>query len=74
MSIPCHGMSLMLLQPPVQVEVVVLFAPQHPGQCLAVHTPFVFAQRRWSNPIVELVRLCKASRQCLIECNEGVGR
>src|SRR5579863_2256354 len=74
MSGACQWMSLMFFQPFVQVEVVVLFAPKHPGQRLTMHCSFVFAQRRWSNSIVKLVRLCKAGSKGLIECDERIAR
>ena len=38
-------MTLVLLQPLIQIEVVVLLAPQHSRQRLAVHPPFIFVQR-----------------------------
>ena len=38
-------MSVMLLQPLVEIEIVVLLGPQHSGQRLAVYATFVFAQR-----------------------------
>ncbi len=37
-------MSFMFLEPAVEVEIVVLLAPQHPRQSLAVHAAFVLAQ------------------------------
>ncbi len=38
-------MTLVLLQPSIQIEVVVLLAPEHARQRLAVHPPFIFTQR-----------------------------
>src|SRR5213592_4397339 len=46
-----------LLKPSIYVEVVVLLAPQHSRQRLAVHPPFIFVQRGRRNPIVELVSI-----------------
>ena len=39
-------MALVLAEPPLEIEVVVLLAPQHAGQRLAVHAALVVAQRR----------------------------
>ena len=45
----------MLNQPLIEIEVVVLLAPQHAGQCLTVHPPFIVVQRMRRNPRVEFV-------------------
>ena len=37
--------AFVLAQPPLQIEVVELLAPQHSGQSLPVHPPLVFVQR-----------------------------
>ena len=47
--------ALVLGQPPLEVEVVELLAPQHAGQRLPVDAPLVFVQRRRRDPRVELV-------------------
>jgi len=48
-------MTLVLGEPPLEVEVVELLAPQHAGQRLAVHPALVLAQRWRRDPLVELV-------------------
>jgi hypothetical protein len=48
-------MTVMLLKPLFQVEVVELLAPQHAGQSLPVHTALIFGQRLRRDPLVELV-------------------
>ena len=52
-------MALVLAQPPLQVEVVELLAPQHAGQRLAMHAPLVLAERRRRDPLVELVGVAR---------------
>src|SRR6195256_4306694 len=66
-------MSSMRLQPAVEVEIVVLLAPQHSRQGLAVHATFILAQRRWGDPLVEFVGIGQASSKYLVERSEGVG-
>ena len=46
---PCRAdveqrVALVLAQPPLEVEVVELLAPQHAGERLAVHPPLVFVR------------------------------
>ncbi len=41
-------MTLVLAQPALQIEVVVLLAPQHSRQRLAMHPALVFGQRLWA--------------------------
>ena len=41
---PVERMGLVLLQPPVEVEVVVLLGPEHPGERLAVHAALVLGR------------------------------
>jgi hypothetical protein len=60
-------MRLVLLQPPVEVEVVVLLRPQHPREGLAVDAALVFAQRAGRDPFVELVGVGHALPQRLLE-------
>ena len=52
---PDERMRLVLLEPRVHVKEVVLFPPEHPGERLPVDPPFVLAQRRGRDPVVELV-------------------
>ena len=37
-------MTLVLDEPALQIEVVELLAPEHPGQCLAVNPAFIFVE------------------------------
>jgi hypothetical protein len=60
-------MGLVLLEPAVEVEVVVLLRPQHPGEGLAVDAALVFAQRAGRDPVVELVGVGHALSQRLLE-------
>jgi hypothetical protein len=46
-------MTPVLDQPLIQIEVVVLLAPQHARQCLAVHPSFIFVQRVRRKALVE---------------------
>ena len=63
----------MLLQPTVEIEVVVLLAPQHSGQRLAVHATFVLAQRARGDPVIKLVRVSEARGKDLVKRVECVG-
>ena len=74
MSRARQGMSLMLVQPFVEIEIVVLLAPQHSGQRLAVHATFVLAQRTRGDPIVEFVRISETGGEYLVKCAEWIGR
>ena len=65
-------MTLVLLKPSIQIEVVVLLAPQHARQRLAVHPPFILVQRRRRNPIVELVSVGDPALEDLVEAAEGL--
>ena len=64
----------MLLQPLVQIEVVILLAPEHPGQRLAVYAAFILGERTRGDPIIELVRIREAGDECLVKSVERVGR
>ena len=65
-------MTLVLAQPALQVEVVVLLAPQHSRQRLAVHPALIFGQRLGRNPLVEFVGVGDAALEDLLEAAEGV--
>ena len=68
-------MALVLAQPPLEVEVVELLAPQHARQRLAVHPALVLGQRLRRDPLVELVRVARSgSSNDPVEVREGVGR
>ena len=60
-------MRLVLLQPAVQVEVVVLLRPQHPRERLAVDPALVLAQRAGRDPVVELVGVLEPLPERLLE-------
>ena len=64
-------MALVRAQPPLQVEVVELFAPQHAGERLAMHAPLVLAERGRRDPLVELVGVADSAREDLIDVLEG---
>src|SRR5688572_9499482 len=66
-------MALMLGEPPLQIEVVELLAPQHAGQRLAMDAPLILVQRRGRDSLVELVRLVEALGERLVECLERSG-
>src|ERR1700746_1779805 len=66
--------GLMLLQPLVQIEVVVLLAPEHASQGLAVYTPLIRAQRTRSDSLVELICIGEASSKYLVKSFEWVRR
>ncbi len=65
-------MTPVLLQPLIQIEVVVLLAPEHPRQRLAVHPPFIFVQRLRRNPLVEFVRVGDPAFEYLLETAKGI--
>ena len=65
-------MTLVLLKPSIHIEVVVLLAPQHARQRLAVHPAFIFVQRGRRNPIVELVSVGDPALECLLEPAKGL--
>ena len=66
--------ALVLGQPLLQVEVVELLAPQHPGERLAMDAALVFGQRRRRDARVELVRVRQAIGKRLVEVREGRGK
>src|SRR5213594_4372609 len=61
-----------LLKPSIYVEVVVLLAPQHSRQRLAVHPAFIFVQRLRRDPIVELVSVGDPALEYLVEPAKGI--
>ncbi len=58
-AIAHQRMSVMLLQPPVDVEIVILLGPEHSCQGLPMHAALVFAQTFGSDAVVELVGIGK---------------
>ena len=65
-------MTPVLAQPALQIEVVVLLAPQHSRQCLAMHATLIFAKRFGCDPLVELVGVGDAALHDLVEIAERV--
>ena len=63
----------MLIKPAVEIEVVVLLAPQHSSECLPVNAALVFIQRGWSDPVIELIRVLQANGKCRVKGCEGIG-
>ena len=69
---PEKGMALVLAQPLFQIEVVVLLAPQHSRQRLAMHPALIFGQRIGRDPLVEFISVGDAAIEDLLEAGEGV--
>ncbi len=67
-------MALVLDQPLLQVEVVILLAPEHPRQRLAVHPALVFAESFRRDPPVEFVRVSDPALEDPLEALEGIFR
>ena len=65
-------MALVLAQPALQVEVVVLLGPQQSRQRLAVHPALVFVQRVGRNPLVEFVGVGDPALERLLEPAKGI--
>ena len=65
-------MTPVLLKPSIQIEVVVLLAPEHAGQRLAVHPALIFVQRVGRNPIVEFVGVGDPAFEYPIETAKGI--
>ena len=67
---PRSGVDVVLLEPAVEVEVVVLLAPQHPGQRLAHHRRLVRVVGRRGDRGVELVGLGDARGEQPLDVGE----
>jgi hypothetical protein len=65
-------MTVVLLQPSIQIEVVVLLAPQHAGQRLAMHPALIVGQRRRRDPLVEFVGVSDPALERLLETAKGL--
>ena len=65
-------MALVLAQPLLQVEVVVLLGPEHSRQRLAVHPALIVVQRVGRDPFVEFVGVGDAAFEYLLETAEGI--
>ena len=72
--VPEQGVSFVLVQPFVQIEVVVLLAPEHSGERLAMHAALVLTQCFWGDPLVEFVRVRQAGLEYLLKIAEGIRR
>src|SRR5215813_12076402 len=64
-------MSLMFSKPLVQIEVIILFAPEHPCRCLTMNTAFVLAQRTRCNPVIKFVRVRESGIKDLVKISKG---
>ena len=63
-------MTLVLAQPVLQIEVVVLLAPQQSRQRLAMHPALIFGQRSGRNPRVEFISIGDAVLEDRLEIAE----
>src|ERR1044071_1101988 len=60
-------MALVILEPLLEVEIIVLFAPQHACQRLAMHKPLVFGQGVGRDSLIKLVGISDAVFEYSIE-------
>src|SRR5215472_4429394 len=65
-------MGLMLLQPSVDVKIVILLGPQHARDGLPMHALFILAKILRSYAFIELVCVSKSAGKDLIEIPETV--
>ena len=65
-------MTLVLAQPLLQIEVIVLLGPEHSRQRLAMHQALIFVQRAGRNPLVELIGVSDPAFEYRIESTKGV--
>src|SRR5690348_8536513 len=66
------GMSVVLIEPSIHIEMVVLLGPQHSSQRLTVDAPFILAQRTRRDSRIEFVRIGNPGRKDLIESSKSV--
>src|SRR5208337_4487835 len=66
-------MSRVALEPLSHVKVVKLFAPERPGERLALHTAHVLARDVSVDTVVELVRLTQPEREYVAEPSKRLG-
>jgi hypothetical protein len=66
-------MSIVLKQPLVEIEIVILLRPQHARQGLPVDPLFVFAEILRRYAIVELVGFGQTLGENLVELRERIG-
>src|SRR5262245_34669446 len=67
-------MGLVLAEPLLEIEVVVLLAPEHPGEGLAMDKPRVVAERARRDTSVELVGIRDTAGEHPVEIAEAVVR
>src|SRR5271155_5605716 len=60
-------MRIVLVEPFIEIEIVILLGPQHSGERLPVNAALVFAQAGWSDALVKLVRIGETGVEGLIE-------
>ena len=66
-------MTLVLLKPLIQIEIVVLLAPQHSRKRLMMYSTLVFAQRLWRDPCIELISVGDPAFECFFETTKRIG-
>ena len=69
-----YRMSVVLEQPFVEVEIVILFGPQHARQRLAVYAPLILGEVLRRDAIVELVSLGQTRGKDFVELRKCIGR
>ena len=68
---PAHRVRVVLRQPAIEVEVVVLLRPEHSGQRLADHPVLVLAEHVRRDAVVELVGLAQPVGEDTVELRTG---
>ena len=63
----------MLGQPSVEIEIVILLGPHHPGKRLTMDATFVLAQLLRSDAVIKLVGIRETAVEYLIKGIECVG-
>jgi hypothetical protein len=63
-----------LAEPPLEIEVIELLAPQHARQCLPVHPPLVVGEGSRRDRAVELVGISDPALEHGVEVAERVRR
>ena len=64
---PEQRMCVVLVEPAIDVEQVVLLGPQHPGERLPMDPPLVLGEGPGGNPVVELVGIGDPRREAVVE-------
>ena len=68
---PEQRVRIVLLEPRVEIEIVVLLRPQHSGERLTMDAALVFAERCRRDAIVELVGFLLPLREDRVERRKG---